>query len=74
MLTIGRLGTAVVQYREIVPTTHRRTQKLDVAAVIEIRERYARGNVSSGDLARYYNTTANNILAIVSRRTWRDVP
>jgi hypothetical protein len=70
----GAVGTATVQDHEIVPTSHRRHAKLDTAVVAEIRERYAKGNVSTGELAKYYSTTANNVLSIVSRRTWRDVP
>ena len=70
----GQLGTVDLESREILQAPRGRYGKLDAETVSEIRMRYAKGNASCSELAKYYNTSAQNILYIVSRHTWKHVP
>ena len=48
--------------------------KLNEQSVVEIRFRYAEGNVTQEDLARKYGVDRSIISEIISRKRWRQVP
>jgi hypothetical protein len=70
----GSVGSAEIKHFDLIDTPQRRRhQKITAADVTEIRRRYAKGGFAASDLCKYYGISANTVLAIVSRRTWRDV-
>ena len=52
----------------------RPSTKLTPQQVIEIRQRYSKGKISMKKLAGEYGVSNSNILMIIKRETWKDLP
>lgn len=63
----------VAKDRQTRGTSHPNA-KLNEAAVVSIRRRYALGGISLADLAAEHNVRLTAIHAVVQRRSWRHVP
>jgi len=70
----GSTGSATPRDVTVVPAYQHRRARVSAETVIEIRERYKKGNVSARELAKYYNVSPTGIQNIVTRRTWRGLP
>lgn len=68
------LGTHADNMRDMIEKGRGGQQKLTIAQVQEIREKYATGEYSHGDLAKQYNVSDANIGLIVQGKTYSWLP